>query len=94
MAIAERAKLSRAGNFRANLRRIFAAGACQAAVARDAGISAVHLSRILGGHSPNVTLDTAESLAIALELPLETLLAKAPTDADLRVFPTKAESAA
>jgi len=86
--------LSRAVNFRENLRRVFAAGACQAAVAKDAGIHAVHLAKILNGKAPNVTLETAESLAIALEIPLETLLTKSPADADLRIFPRKSESVA
>jgi len=94
MASAKNVKLSRADNFRNNLRRIFAGGACQAVVARDAGIHPVHVARILSGKTPNVTIETAESLGIALEVPLETLLASNPTDADLRIFPKKSDSAA
>lgn len=78
--------LSRAGNLRKNLRRIFDAGAIQTQVAADAGVHSVHIARILNGDAANPTIGTIESLAIALEIPVETLLSASPSDADLRIF--------
>lgn len=86
MASASNVDLHRAENFRRNLRRIFDSWAVQAHIARDADINPVHLSRILSGTSPNPTLDTVEKLAIALEVPVETLIAAHPCDSDLRIF--------
>jgi len=86
MAKAESVELSRAKNFRANLRRIFGSGKTQAKVANDSGIHFVHLSRITSGDVANPTIDTIEMIAIALEIPVETLLSHDPADADLRIF--------
>jgi len=86
MAKADAVELCRAKNFRANLKRIFAGNAVQTHVARDAGIHFVHLAKILSGDVPNPTIATIEAISIALEIPVETLLAHAPSDADLRIF--------
>lgn len=81
-------ELRRAKNFRANLRRVFDSWAVQAKVAADAGIHSVHLSRILNGAATNPTIETIESLSIALEIPVETLIGNEPSDTDLRI-PTR-----
>lgn len=94
MANTKNVKLSRGDNFRDNLRRIFAAGVSQVATARNAGIHPVHLAKILSGKASNVTIETAESLSVSLEIPLETLLSRSPSDTDLRIFPKKSESVA
>lgn len=86
MAKADGVELCRAKNFRANLKRVFAGIAVQTHVARDAGIHFVHLAKILNGEAPNPTIATIEAIAVALEIPVEILLAHAPSDADLRIF--------
>ena len=86
MANTEIIGLRRAKNFRVNLRRVFDAWAVQLRVADEANIHSVHLARILNGSVPNPTIDTLESISIALEIPLEILLANEPSDADLRIF--------
>lgn len=78
--------LHRAENLRANLRRIFDTWGVQARVAKDAGIHFVHINRILSGTAPNPKLETVERLSIALEIPVETLIASHPSDLDLRIF--------
>lgn len=79
-------ELERASNFRANLRRVFDAWAVQTQVAADAHIHPIHLAKILNGKAPNPTIATIEAIAVALEIPVETLLARQPSDADLRIF--------
>ena len=81
--------LTRAANLRTNLRRIFAhhPRGYQAKVAKEAGITPVYLSNVVRYDNSNPTLDTAEAISIALELPVETLLSPNPSDADLRIFP-------
>ena len=88
-------ELTRAANLRRNLRRIFAAGhrGYQAQVARDAGITPVYLSNVVRREESNPTLDTAEAIAVALEIALETLLSANPSDADLRIFQKIARNA-
>ena len=86
MAKTEEVGLERAQNFRANLRRVFDAGAIQTRIAKDAGVHSIHLAKILNGQASNPTIGTMESLSIALEIPLETLIAKSPSDVDLRIF--------
>ena len=80
--------LTRARNFRANLRRIFdkAARGFQAEVARQARLAPVHLSRIVGNGDLNPTIETIEAISIALEISVETLLSASPTDLDLRIL--------
>ena len=80
--------LTRAQNFRANLRRIFARAArgFQAEVARQADLTQVHLSRIVGNGESNPTIETIEAISIALEISVETLLSANPADVDLRIF--------
>ena len=87
MADARQTPLTRAENFRRNLRRVFETWAVQSRVAADAGIHAVHLAKILNGTVPSPGIDTMEAVSIALEIPLETLLAADPADADLKIFP-------
>ena len=77
---------SRAENFRTNLRRIFDAGTTQQEVAKNAGVHFVHLNNILSGKAQNPTIGTIEALAIAVEVPVETLLSANPSDVDLRIF--------
>lgn len=86
MATATSFELQKAKNLRANLRRIFSSGLVQAKVARDAGMNPVNLSKILHGSTPNPTIDSIEQLAIALEIPVEILISRDPSDADLRIF--------
>ena len=90
MAKAENIPLTRAENLRKNLRRIFDSGVVQQHVAKDAGVHFVHLARILNGSIVNPGLNTAEAIAIAMEIPLETLLAASPSDVDLRILSQKA----
>ena len=80
--------LTRAQNFRANLRRIFAQSARghQAEIARQAGLTPVHLSRIVGNGESNPTIETIEALSIALEISVETLLSAQPSEVDLKIF--------
>ena len=47
MATTDTVTLTRAENFRVNLRRVFDSWATQSKVAADAGIHAVHINRIL-----------------------------------------------
>ena len=84
--------LTRTVNLRANLRRIFDAQprGYQSQIARDAGITAVYLSNVVRNGDSNPTIDTAESIAVALEIPLETLLSASPSDSDLRIFKNSA----
>lgn len=88
MATRQSVELTRAANFRRNLTRIFdrAPRGRQASIARDAGMHPVQLSRVLSGTTENPQIDTIEAIAIALEIPVETLLAAQPSDADLRIF--------
>lgn len=87
VATVESSDLRRTSNLLRNLKRIFAPGSrfIKAQVARDAGIHVVHLNRLLSGNSQNPTLTTVEALSIALEIPLETLVAYNPSDLDLRI---------
>ena len=80
--------LTRGRNFRANLRRIFAQSARghQAEIARQAGLTPVHLSRIVGSGESNPTIETIEALSIALEISVETLLSAQPSEIDLKIF--------
>lgn len=80
--------MTRAENFRSNLRRIFAHSARghQAETARQAGLTSVHLSRIVGNGESNPTIETIEALAIALKISVETLLSANPSDIDLGIF--------
>ena len=86
MATATSVELQKAKNLRANLRRIFSSGRSQTEVAKDAGMNRVHLAKILNGATPNPTLDSVEAIAIALEIPMETLISRDPSDTDLRIF--------
>ncbi len=86
MATVNENDLTRADNFQANLRRIFNVWGVQASVAAQANIHPVQLARILSGDSANPTIRTMESISVALEIPLETLLAASPSDADLKIF--------
>ncbi len=86
MSTTETDGLTRAKNFRANLRRVFDSWAVQSKVAADAGIHAIHIAKILNGRSSNPTIDTMEAISIALEIPIETLLAGSPTNTDLRIL--------
>lgn len=86
MATVSESDLTRAANFRSNLLRVFNAWATQSHIASQAGIHVVQLARILSGDSQNPTIRTMESISVALEIPLETLLAASPSDADLRIF--------
>jgi len=88
MAKIEQVELRKASNFRQNLRRVFDAWAVQTHIAADAGINAVHLARILNADVPNPTIGTMEAISIAMEIPLETLIAKDPSDTDLRISQT------
>lgn len=92
MADAKTIELKRAENFRVNLRRVFDSWATQSRVAADADVHAVHLAKILNGRAPNPTIDTIEAISVALEIPVETLLASNPSDADLKIFPISVES--
>ena len=85
--------LTRTKNLRANLRRIFKAHprGHQARIAEDAGITAVYLSNVIRKDDSNPTIDTAEAIAVALEIPVETLLSPNPPDADLRISKKSAE---
>lgn len=80
--------LTRALNFRANLRRIFTESpwGFQADIARQADLTSVHLSRIVGNGDSNPTIETIEAISIALEISVETLLSANPTDLDLKIF--------
>jgi transcriptional regulator with XRE-family HTH domain len=80
--------LTRAKNIRSNLQRIFAAHprGFQASAARAAGITTVHLSRLVGSDNLNPAIDTIESLSLALEITVETLISAGPSDADLRIL--------
>ncbi len=86
--------LTRTANLRKNLRRIFAhqPRGYQAKVARDAEITAVYLSNVVRNDDSNPTIDTLESISVALEIPVETLLSASPSDSDLRIFPVPAET--
>ena len=86
MAVAKSVELQKAKNLRANLRRIFSSGVVQAKIARDAGMDPVNLNYILHGRTPNPTIDSIEALSIALEIPVEILISRDPSDADLRIF--------
>ena len=86
MAIATSVELQKANNLRANLRRIFSSGVVQAQIARDAGMNPVNLSYILHGRTSNPTIDSIEQLAISLEIPVEILISRDPSDVDLRIF--------
>jgi transcriptional regulator with XRE-family HTH domain len=92
MANACDVELHRAANLRDNLRRIFSQ-ASQAQIAKDAGIHAVHLAKILSGAAPNPTIETIERLSVALEVPVEILLSPSPSDLDLRIFSKKLSQA-
>lgn len=89
MALRQSVELTRAANLRRNLQRIFAAGPWgkQSQVARDSGLHQVQLAKLISGASGNPKLDTVESIAVALEIPVETLISAEPSDADLRIFP-------
>lgn len=80
--------MTRAQNFRSNLRRIFAHSprGHQAEIGRQAGLNSVHLSRIVGKGKSNPTIETIEALSIALEISVETLLSASPSDIDLKIF--------
>ena len=86
MATIATIELTRATNFRENLLRIFRDWGIQAHVARDSGIHFVHLAKILSGETANPTIGTIESIAVALEIPVETLLCAHPADTDLKIF--------
>jgi len=92
MANAKLTAPTRAPNFRRNLRRVFDAWAVQSHVASDAGVHPVHLAKILNGQVPSPGINTMEALSIALEIPLETLLAASPADADLKILPKISKS--
>ena len=86
MATATAVEFQKATNLRANLRRIFSSGVVQTKIARDAGMHPVHLAKILNGATQNPTIDSIEAIAIALEVPVETLISRDPSDTDLRIF--------
>jgi transcriptional regulator with XRE-family HTH domain len=77
--------LTRAANFRRNLRRVFDSWGVQAHVARDAEIHPVALAKIVNGASPNPTIDTIEAICGALEIAVETMINGSATDTDLRI---------
>jgi len=85
MANVEIVELRRAENLRRNLCRIFSTWGNQTRVAKDAQIHRVHLAQILKGKALNPTIGTIESLSVALEIPVETLLSLDPSDVDLRI---------
>lgn len=87
MARKEEVELRRAANLRTNLRRIFDAWGNQIHVARDAGLGKHYLARLLSGELNNPTINSIESIAIALEVPIEALIATDPADSDLRISP-------
>lgn len=67
--------MSKTQLFVANLNAIVGTGDLSVSeIARRAGISRADLSRVLGG-SQGCTIDRAEKIATAVELPLEDLLA-------------------
>lgn len=90
MARRDDVELTRATNLRENLARIFDSWAVQTRVAADAGISNVHLNRLLHGKEANPTINVIEALSIALEIPLETLISRDPSDLDLKISKKKA----
>ena len=85
MATVSQSPTQRSANLRANLFRVFHSWANQAQVARDAGMHPVHLNKILSGESANPTIGTIEAISIALEISVETLLSRSPSDSDLRI---------
>jgi transcriptional regulator with XRE-family HTH domain len=89
MAKVARTMLRRAENFRRNVRRICQSWISQAELSRLSGVHPVYLNRLLRGHNPNPGITTLEAIALALEIPLETLLTPNPSDADLRIFPER-----
>jgi len=86
MAIVTSVEFQKAKNLRANLRRIFSSGISQTQIAKDSGMNRVHVAKILNGATPNPTIDSIEALAVALEIPVETLISRDPSDTDLRIF--------
>ena len=97
MAVATDVVFTRAKNLQANLRRIFdrkTGWAVQSRVAKDAGMHPVNLNKLLSSEEPSLTLHTLESLSIALEIPVETLLSPNPTNVDLRIFPRHSQKSA
>lgn len=85
MATAVHSDLRKARNFRANLKRVFASWASIPAISKDAGVHHQQIRKLLRGETENTGLETAEKIAIALEVSLETLLADNPSDAELRI---------
>lgn len=76
-------------NLRSNLRRIFKhrPRGHQAIVARDAHLSAVHLSNLVRpAAAVDPKMSTVEAIAWALKVPVAVLISRNPPDADLGIF--------
>jgi transcriptional regulator with XRE-family HTH domain len=77
---------SLAESLRRNLRRVLSSSErSQADVARDAGLTPLTVSRIVGSREYNPTTDTIEAIARALSVPARYLIADEPPDAALGI---------
>ncbi len=82
-------RLIRSENFRENLRRCLKAWATPAEVARNAGMGRPHFYRILKGVVKSPTLETVEAISVALDIPIEVMISKSPSDRALRITDKK-----